>query len=57
VIWYVKAKGPDGSAYTILCHAPKQALEVAADQRSRGRTVWIVDTVGKEIDDTSFKQA
>ncbi len=57
VIWYVKAKGSDGSAYAIICHTPKQAREVAADQRSRGRWVWIEDTVGKEIDETSFKQA
>jgi len=43
VTWYVKAKGSDGSAYTILCQTPKQALGIAADQRGMGRRVWIED--------------
>jgi len=57
VTWFVKAKGSDGSAYTILCQTPKQALGIAADQRGMGRRVWIEDKTGKEVDEDAFKQA
>jgi len=43
--------------YTILCHTPKQALEVAVDQRGMGRRVWIEDKTGKEVDEDSFELA
>src|ERR1700735_4438491 len=57
--WFVKARDADGTVHPILCDEPKQVAENFEDQRGRGRTVWIEDAVGKNVDPSSFgiKQA
>ena len=43
--WIVKSQIDD----------PKQALEIAADQRKRGYKVWIEDENGGDVDEETLK--
>jgi hypothetical protein len=53
--WRVKSRNADKSVNEMLADTPKQALELLADQRGRGRDAWTEDVNGRPVDEALLK--